>query len=129
MVSAQDREVLRRLGGEVARIAALPVQKEKIRLWKACNSLKPIRPMVMIDQICWHEMNVDDEMTLQCTDTFCRRLEQELRQIIYRWKHMPADYVVTPSVVVSKVIRNSWFGINTADEVAVLDPHNDVVGH
>ena len=74
-VNGTDRDVLRRLAAQVAEIAALPVQQEKIGLWKASNGLKPVRPMVMIDQICWHEMDVDDELTLQCADPFCRRLE------------------------------------------------------
>lgn len=129
MVSAQDRDVLRRLGSQVAEIAALPVQKEKIRLWKALNSLKPIRPMVMIDQMPWHEMDVDGELKLQCTDPFCKDLETQLRRTLYRWKHMPADFVVMPFVEVSKVIRNSGWGIERHEQISVLDPQNDVVGH
>lgn len=129
MVSAQDRDVLRRLGSQVAEIAALPVQKEKIRLWKALNSLKPIRPMVMIDQMPWHEMDVDGELKLQCTDPFCQNLETQLRRALYRWKHMPADFVVMPFVAVDKVIRNSGWGIERHEQISVLDPQNDVVGH
>jgi hypothetical protein len=53
--SIRDRNILRELGRQVAEIAALPVQQETIALWKALNSLKPVRGMVMIDQISWHE--------------------------------------------------------------------------
>ena len=60
-----DATVLRELGKQVAEIAALPVQQETIGLWKALNGLKPARPMVAIDQIPWHEMDVDGELTLQ----------------------------------------------------------------
>ncbi|MEN8127282.1 MAG: hypothetical protein ABFR90_05685, partial [Planctomycetota bacterium] len=62
----KDTEVLRRLAGEVAQIASLPVHKEKAQLWTKLNDLKSERPMVWINEICWHEMNVDDELTLQC---------------------------------------------------------------
>ncbi|HJN15740.1 MAG TPA: hypothetical protein QGH10_09630, partial [Armatimonadota bacterium] len=74
-VSKQDREVIRDLAKEIAEIAALPKQQETIALWKASNSLKPVRPMVMIDQIPWHEMEVDGELSLQTEDGFCRGLE------------------------------------------------------
>jgi hypothetical protein len=128
-VSPKDRDVLRRLGGEVAAIAALPVQQETISLWKALNGLRPKRPMVMIDQIPWHEMDVDGELALQCEDDFCRRLETGLRQALYRWKHMRGDMVVEPEVTVWKVIHNSWYGIHSAEQTAVLDAKNDVMGH
>ena len=42
----KDRVILRELAARVAEIAALPVQEEKKRLWKALNGLKPERPMV-----------------------------------------------------------------------------------
>ena len=50
-ISPKDRSLVRSLAAEVAQIAALPVQRETIDLWKALNGLKPVRPMVSIDQI------------------------------------------------------------------------------
>ncbi len=64
-VSRKDREMLRTLAAQVAEIAALPEQQKTIALHKALNGLKPVRPMVMIDQVCWHEMNVKKELTLR----------------------------------------------------------------
>ena len=53
IVSNKDRNILRELASQVAEIAALPVQQKTISLWKALNGLKPVRAMVMIDQIPW----------------------------------------------------------------------------
>ena len=128
-VSARDRSILRELGKEVAEIAALPVQQETIRLWKALNGLKPVRPMVMIDQVCWNEMNVNDELTLRTRDEFCRKLETDLRRTLYAWKHMRADMVVEPVVTVQKAISGAGFGIEIEEERAVTDPTNEIVGH
>jgi hypothetical protein len=113
----------------VAEIAALPAQQQTIDLWKALNSLHPIRPMVAIDQPPWHEMDVDGELSPLCEDRFCRGIETQLRQTLYRWKHMRADMVVQREILVPKAISNTWFGPGIAEERAVLDPHNDVVGH
>lgn len=128
-ISPQDRTILRELASQVAEIAALPVQQETIALWKALNGLRPVRPMVMIDQIPWHEMNVGDELTLRSEDPFCRDLETRLRRTLYRWKHMRADMVVEPIIDINKVIRNTGLGLSIVEERAVLDPNNDVVGH
>ncbi len=128
-VSKQDREVIRDLAKEIAEIAALPKQQETIALWKASNSLKPVRPMVMIDQIPWHEMEVDGELSLQTEDGFCRGLEGRLRRTLYSWRHMPVDMVVEPVIDIHKAITNTGFGVATIEETAVSDPRNSVVGH
>ena len=126
---AKDRDVLRELGKQVAEIAALPAQQETISLWEALNGLRPVRPMVTIDQIPWHEMNVDGELILQTEDDFCRRIETGLRRTLYGWRHMRVDMVVEPWVEIPKVIRGTDFGIRTIEERAVSDPNNSVVGH
>ena len=128
-VSKNDRDILRGLAARVAEIAALPVQQEKVALWKALNGLKPVRPMVMLDQVCWHEMEVEDELTLRTEDEFCRGVETTLRRTLYQWQHMRADMVVEPVVEIPKVIRGEGFGLRIVEEAAILDPRNDIYGH
>lgn len=128
-ISTKDRDILRGLGEQVAEIAALPVQQETISLWKALNGLKPLRPLVTIDQVCWHEMDVDCELALQTEDEFCRGIETALRRTIYSWKHMPVDMVVEPVVEIPKVIHGDGFAVDVVERAAVLDPRNDVYGH
>jgi hypothetical protein len=124
-----DRDILRELAAQVAEIASLPVQQETVALWKALNGLKPIRPMVMIDQIPWHEMDVNGELTLHTEDEFCRDLETTLRRTLYQWRHMPADMMVEPVVEIPKVIRGEGFGLPIVEKAAILDPRNDIYGH
>ena len=81
----KDKSIIRELAKSVAEIAAMPVQEEKRRLWRSLNGLRPERPMVMIDQICWNELNYDGSLDLRCEDTECRSYEQILRRILYRW--------------------------------------------
>jgi hypothetical protein len=129
MLNKQDVTIIRELAAQVAEIAALPAQEEKRKLWRRLNARKPARPMVMIDQVCWNEMNIGTEITPQCTDKECRRYEDYLRYTLYQWKHFPVDMVVEPFVRVSKAIRNSGFGLGIHEETAVGDPTNSVVGH
>jgi len=125
----KDKVVIRDLAAAAAEIASLPVQEEKRVLWRKLNALKPERPMVMIDQVCWNEMNLDDELTLQCVDDECRGYEQHLRRILFQWKHFPVDMVVEPFIRVPMAIQNSGFGINIQEDTAVTDSTNDVVSH
>jgi hypothetical protein len=124
-----DREIIRELAKQVAAVAALPVQHETIALWKALNDLHPVRPMVLLDGIPWHEMNVDGELTLQTEDPFCRGVENMLRRTLYQWRHMRADMVVEPEIVMPKVMSMDGFGISIHERIEALDPDNDVVSH
>ncbi len=73
--------------------------------------------MVMIDQVCWHEMNVDDELTLRCSDPECQAYEQFLRRTLFQWRHFPVDMVVEDFIRVPKAIHNSGFGVGTEEEI------------
>ena len=128
-IPQKDQDILRDLAQQLADIAALPVHKDKAEMWRKLNQLETVRPMVWINEICWHEMNVDDELTLRCSDPECRGHEESLRRALFRWNHFPADYVVDPFVRVPKAVRNTGFGITVQEERSVTDPTSNVVGH
>ena len=129
MIHSHDRQVLRELAKQVAEIAADPRQKDTVKAWKALNGLRPVRPMVMIDQIPWHEMNVNDELTLRCEDKEARGIETSFRESIYRWRHMPADFVVESKFGVVPVVKGWTLGMRAVEDRAVSDPRNTVVSH
>lgn len=125
----QDVTIIRGLATRVAEIAELPVQEEKRKLWRSLNGLKPTRPMVMIDQNCWNEMNVNDELTLLCADAECRGYEEYLRRVLFQWKHFPVDMVVESFIRIPKAINNTGFGIKRRENIVAIDTNNPVVSH
>lgn len=129
MLIQADVDILRALAAQVAEIAALPVQAEKRRLWRQLNARNPTRPMVMIDQVCWNEMNVDDELTLRCADPELRGYEETLRRTLFQWRHFPVDMIVEDFIRVPKAITNTGFGVEPDEKIVVTDAENDVVSH
>jgi hypothetical protein len=129
MLKKKDCEIIRELASRIAEIAALPVQEEKRSLWRRLNVRKPVRPMVMIDQVCWNEMNINDELTLRCKDPECRRYEDELRRVLFQWNHFPVDMVVESFVRVPKAVTNTGFGVGILEQIVAIDPTSAVVGH
>jgi hypothetical protein len=127
--AVRDRAVLRPLAAAVAEIAALPVHRETIDAWKALNGLRPTRPMALIDELPWHEMDVDGELALQAEDEDCRAFEQTLRRTLYGWRHMRLDMVVEPVIDVPRVIRSTGFGVEMEERTLSVDPHNEIVSH
>jgi hypothetical protein len=125
----KDISLLRELGKQLAAIAALPVQAEKIALWKDHNTLKPGRPMVTIDQLPWHEINRSGEMNLECSDDFLRQIEYRIRQLLYRWNHFPVDMVVENFIDIPMTIHNLNYGYKIVEETLATDTENDIVSH
>lgn len=127
IVSQKDKDILRSLATRKAEIGALPIQQDHARQWTALNDLKSERPMVWINEICWNEMNVNDELTLQCEGRWAREQEQLLRQELYQWDHLRADMVVNPWIKCPKAIHSTDFGIMEDTDIAKTDHTNDVV--
>ena len=126
-LSQKDTDILRRLAGEVAGIASNDVHKEKARLWTKLNDLKSERPMVWINEICWNEMNVNDELTLEAEHHWARNQEDLLRKTIYQWKHLPADMVISDFIPCPLAIHSTDFGIIEDVDIVKIDETSDVV--
>lgn len=127
IISNADKKILRELAKQYAQIAALPVHKEKKALWSAMNNLERARPMLWINEVCWHEMNVDGELDILTTSEFAQRLETELRRTIYQWRHMPCDTVLDPVINSPMIITNTGIGIKAESDVGVYDQRSDIV--
>lgn len=126
-IPESDKTILRRLGEKIAETAALPIQKEKADMWSRLNGLERVKPMIWINEIPWHEMDVNDELKIQTTHPFCRRLEGELRRNIYQWEHMRGDMVVEGVLYSSLVTRDTGFGIGEDVDIVRTDERSNIV--
>ncbi|MCL2813321.1 MAG: hypothetical protein FWD23_01845 [Oscillospiraceae bacterium] len=107
----KEKEILRTLAKKVAEISALPIQEKTFKAWKGLNSLRPERPMFMIDQLPWGELNRDGELNFECGDWLMRHFEWQLRETLYRWNHIQDDRVVTNVIGAPRAVSNTGFGI------------------
>lgn len=122
-------DVLRELGKKKAEIAALDINRQKIRLWEKLNALEETRPMVMMDQLPWNELDMDGQLTTVCTDPFLRRIEADLRCTLSRWRYFKADMVVHDRIEIPKAVSNTAIGPKVMEDTAAYDPANSVKGH
>ena len=113
---AKQKEILRELAGKVAEISALPIQAKTEKAWKGLNGLKPERPMFMIDQLPWGQLNRDGELDCKCEDWLLRSYEWQLRETLYRWEHIQDDRVVNAEIRVPKSISNTGYGVSIEEE-------------
>jgi len=112
-VNQQEIDILRGLGEKYMRYATLSAQKEKMEMWKKLNSAKAERPMVIIDQIPWWELEVviPDVLKPQVADPFWQGVERWLRHKIFAWENFPVDMVLEPYITIPAAIVNTGYGI------------------
>lgn len=126
VLNQRDKDVLKGLGQIVKSYAQMDSVSGKAELWKNLNDLESKRPMVWMNEIPWHEMNVDDELTLRCSHPWAKNLEQSLRRIIYQRKHMPGDMIVSDFIECPKVFSTTDFGILEKTDTVFTDADNEI---
>ncbi len=135
-IVSQDRDILRSLGERIAEIAALP-QQDSIKgqqdstkeMWRKLNSLDMDKPMVMIYQIPWGEMDYNGELALRCADPYWRTVEEGLLRRIYQWEHMRADMVMEPVVCVEPVLEGDDYGLTIEEQLIDAFPDSGIQSH
>ena len=125
----KEKETLRELAKQVAEISGLPIQEKTFKAWKGLNGLKPERPMFMIDQLPWGELNRDGEMNLECEDWLMRHFEWQLREILYRWRHIQDDRVVLNTIRTPRAVSNTGFGMHISEETIPGKPGTAANSH
>lgn len=126
-IPKKDIIILRELAKQKAEIAANPVQRENIKLWTSANDIKMSKPPIYINEIPWNEMNVNDELTIQSENPFCKTIEMDLRREIYSWKHMPGNMVISRFIECPLVVKDSNFGIDENVDIIKMDDTSDIV--
>lgn len=93
------------------------------------NDLKLVRPVVLMDEIPWYQMDIDGELKCLCEDKAARGLETKLRQGIYRRKHFACDTILEPFHRVRMAYDSTGIGIDAKESILRTDATNNIVSH
>jgi hypothetical protein len=109
-ITQTDREVLRRLAGEVAALAARPIEDAKRDLWYRHNALEATRPVIFCDpENGWNEIITAAD--LACEGELARQWELSLRKEIFWSVEMRDDRVIEPFFDVPYIHTISDWGL------------------
>ena len=130
MANSEEKKLLRELAKRYLDLARMPVNEERKERMKRTNDLTPgLRPAVWIDEIPWHEMDIDGQLSLVCEDPFARRMEWFFKSQLYRWKYIQADMVLLPYYAVHKKYSSTGNGLDTDERIIKTDSRNHIVSH
>ena len=128
-MTQRDKDIVRELARRYMELATDENQKKMDRRMLDSNDLKIVRPPVLIDEIPWHQMNIDHELDCLCEDAGARNVEAELRRNIYRRRHFKADTLFEPFFRIRKAYDSTGIGISVKEDVISVDKGNNIVSH
>lgn len=122
-------QLIRELAKKYAELMHTEENREHYERSKAVNDLKPQRPPVLINEIPWHEINIDHKMDLICEDEQLRKMEWYFREKLFRWEYFRADMYLTPYYPIGKAWYSSGNGTEIKETVKKTDEKNGIVSH
>lgn len=111
-----DKVLLRELAFKYQQISFSDDNLKKISHHRDVNDLKSKVPVLLIDEIPWHEMNIDNSLTLRCEDEFCRNIEWFFKRQLMQAKYFPADTIYQPFFPVYKQVYFSGIGVERQEK-------------
>ena len=87
MVTNNDKAIVRELARKYMSLVCTEKQGKMFARFKDTNELKATRPPVLLDEIPWYQMNMDNELTCVCEDKQARDVEYHFRKAIFYMKN------------------------------------------
>ena len=125
----RDAEIIGELAKRYAEIAVLPTMRIRRARMTDNNDLKSGRPPVLLHELPWHELNIDDSLTLICENEFARGMEQRLKRTLYQWKYCPGDMYVEPVFTIPKSYESTGNGLDVVENARHTDNNNNIYSH
>ncbi|MBR4205073.1 MAG: hypothetical protein IKQ92_06325 [Clostridia bacterium] len=126
---SRDISVVRELAKRYMEIAVSDRHVRMRKRFRDSNDLKIVRPPLIMEEIPWHEMNMDGELDCVCEDGGLRGMEYGLRVALFREKHFRCDNYIEPVWVIGKSYSNTGNGFEVEEERLAVDKNNGIVSH
>ena len=128
-MNQNDIQIVRELAKRYMEAACSEKQRKANQRMKDTNDLKIVRPPVIMDEIPWYQMNIDNELTCLCQNPRVRELEYSLRIALFRVKHFRCDVILDPFLRVSKAYDSTGNGLVVREDIVRTDDENHIVSH
>ena len=127
----KERQLIRELAKRYMEIAESPKHVRMRRRFRDSNDLKMVRPPLIMEEIPWHEMDIDGELTCVCENDALRGMEWRLRSELYRERHFACDNYIEPVWAVYKSYGNTGNGLASMAKETIIstDDRNNIVSH
>ncbi len=110
-----ERSTIREHAKRYAEVASMPIQALRMERYRQSNALMGVKPIVLIDEIPWGEMDMDGELRCVCEDPILRGIEAHFRRSLFKWKHFQCDTVLPNYFPVHMSVHSTGIGIEVKE--------------
>ena len=129
-MNTRDRDVLRSLAARVREIATPRHCADVSALYTSLNALKPQRPVVLINELPWNQLEAaSDFLKLRCEGEFERGVETRLRRLLYQWDNFRCDMLVEPYYDIAHTVHIGSIGVEVEEDTLQYDAGNNIRSH
>ncbi|MBE6936108.1 MAG: hypothetical protein E7458_06340 [Ruminococcaceae bacterium] len=126
----KELKILRELASQYFEYAMSDENFRKMELHRASNDLKTgTRPVVLLNEIPWHELEPAEELRPVCQDPILREVEGHIRRTLFQKKYFPGDMVIAPYIGVRKIVLDENMGLKPVYTAVDRKSENDVQAH
>lgn len=125
----KERALVRELAKQYREIAESPKHVRMRQRFCDNNDLHMVRPPLIMEEIPWHEMNLDGELDCICKDDRLRGMEWFLRTALFRERHFACDNYMEPVWPVYKAYSSTGNGLSAKESIIAVDDRNHIVSH
>ena len=127
--SKHEFAIVRELAKKYMEIAQSDKHVRMRRRFKDSNDLKLVRPPLIMEEIPWHEMDMDGELCCVCQDKPLRDMEYKLRVQLFREKHFKCDNYIEPVWTIGKSYESTGIGFEAEEQQLIIDDRNNIKSH
>ena len=124
-----QRNIIRELAKRYREIAESPKHVRMRKRFRDNNDLRVVRPPLIMEELPWHELNMDGELDCVCEDDRLRGMEWRLRSELFREKHFACDNYIEPVWTVGKSYSSTGNGLSAKENIVSVDDRNWIVSH
>jgi len=124
-----DISVLRELAKQYVHAANDPVNSRRRERAYAINGLKPVRPIVWIEEVPWGEFCGHEKLKCLCKDPVLRDIETWFRRKLFQWEYFQADMILEPFYPLYRSYESTGNGFEIIERIIKTDERNHIVSH
>ncbi len=129
MADRREIETVRELARRVMDIALSERHVRMRQRFRDSNDRKIVRPPLIMEEIPWHEMDLNGELDCVCEQKELRAMEYRLRVQLFREKHFRCDNYIEPVWTIGKASSSTGIGFEIEEKRLAVDSSNGIVSH
>ena len=124
-----DKQIIRELAKKYMEHALSDKQRAANQRMLDTNDLKLVRPPVLINEIPWHQMDIDGELICQCEAPRARQVEGHLRRYLHMVKYFSCDTILEPFFRVPMSIEETPCGWTIRENTLDIEDSGHILSH